>query len=620
MVSPLWKACFDGDIEKVNELLREPSIDIELKDHTGVTPLIVAVRNGHYDVVKALLERGADPLNGSSQARPDQYTSDPAILDLLNYAQNKVTPNGVATHEVAYSQDASHDADKAYYPSPPPSGPYSYYPTINPALSAVGEGGVYYPPAPPQSASEMASVNNIGNLPPPEIARLIPCRYFPACRYGVQCLFAHPQPTYYQGSVPPSIPYPGYDPMGAPYAPPYYPVAQSYHQQNGVHPMSPVSPPPSGPHMMHSRSASEVLSPSQAHFSPNGLTPSVPYGSLPPSGYPHTPIPMSLPPPPHLHHQSHPPPAPQSPPNMYHNPSAAPPFVVHQDAPGQYSQLPNPVNYQDIDGTIKSPPSNGQTDTYPPQPVHRDGVGHHRRGTGARRGTFASRKPPCSFFPSGRCKNGDDCRFPHLMPDNSGPHHHNSYFAGRGAASRSRGSINGVATVAEKLEGLTFRNDSSHTSVSDGSSDPVSRPKFQQGVKHHNVGINNAHGNKKFAYVKPQRVPNADEFPVLAGSTTPPSRGSGHHSNGTGHSGPTAAQVLQAPPPARKEGSKESSKESSTRGATPDPVPVKGKPEVNGSSNQPVVASEPSAHKLPLSFAAITTAAAEGPKEVSVPA
>lgn len=202
------------------------------------------------------------------------------------------------------------------------------------------------------------------------------------------------------------------------------------------------------------------------------------------------------------------------------------------------------------------------------------------------------------------------------MPDNSGPHHHNFYFAGRGAASRSRGSINGVATVAEKLEGLTFRNDSSHTSVSDGSSDPVSRPKFQQGVKHHNVGINNAHGNKKFAYVKPQRVPNADEFPVLAGSTTPPSRGSGHHSNGTGHSGPTAAQVLQAPPPARKEGSKESS----TRGATPDPVPVKGKPEVNGSSNQPVVASEPSAHKLPLSFAAITTAAAEGPKEVSVPA
>ena len=38
MVSPLWKACFDGDIEKVNELLREPSIDIELKGEFSRVP------------------------------------------------------------------------------------------------------------------------------------------------------------------------------------------------------------------------------------------------------------------------------------------------------------------------------------------------------------------------------------------------------------------------------------------------------------------------------------------------------------------------------------------------------------------------------------------------------
>lgn len=151
------------------------------------------------------------------------------------------------------------------------------------------------------------------------------------------------------------------------------------------------------------------------------------------------------------------------------------------------------------------------------------------------------------------------------------------------------------------------------------------------------MGINNIHGNKKIAAVKQQRVPNADEFPVLAGSTTPPSRGPGQNGflpNGIGHSGPTAAQVLQAPPPTRKEGSKESS----TRGATPDPIPAKvlilltfnsiissgmssqGKPDVNGSSDQPVFTSEPPVHKLPISFAAITTAAPEGPKEVSVPA
>ena len=79
MVSPIWKAASEGDLEKVKELLNEPSsIDIEIKgqpyefslstaphltgisstDHTGATPLIQAVRNGHRDVVKELLQTG----------------------------------------------------------------------------------------------------------------------------------------------------------------------------------------------------------------------------------------------------------------------------------------------------------------------------------------------------------------------------------------------------------------------------------------------------------------------------------------------------------------------------------------------------------------------------------
>lgn len=64
---------------------------------------------------------------------------------------------------------------------------------------------------------------------------------------------------------------------------------------------------------------------------------------------------------------------------------------------------------------------------------------------------------------------------------------------------------------------------------------------------------------------KPQRVPSADEFPVLAGSSTPPLRSPG--ANGTflnGHGGPTAAQVLQAPAPHKKES------QPGTRGGSPD--------------------------------------------------
>lgn len=90
MVSALWKAASEGDLQAVNEFLEHASaLDIELKgmclylsisqvslhlllsnifhaivpacirlDHTGVTPLIEAIKNGHVDVVRALLGKG----------------------------------------------------------------------------------------------------------------------------------------------------------------------------------------------------------------------------------------------------------------------------------------------------------------------------------------------------------------------------------------------------------------------------------------------------------------------------------------------------------------------------------------------------------------------------------
>ena len=60
-----------------------------------------------------------------------------------------------------------------------------------------------------------------------------------------------------------------------------------------------------------------------------------------------------------------------------------------------------------------------------------------------------------------------------------------------------------------------------------------------------------------------QRIPSADDFPVLAGSTTPPARSPGY----SPLNGPTAAQVLQAPPPARKDSSKSSTHSHSSKGA-----------------------------------------------------
>lgn len=78
MVSAIWNAASEGNLDAVKQLLQDhPSIDIEIKglqqlakskrcvqltcsptDHSGATPLIQAVRNGHIDVVAELLTVG----------------------------------------------------------------------------------------------------------------------------------------------------------------------------------------------------------------------------------------------------------------------------------------------------------------------------------------------------------------------------------------------------------------------------------------------------------------------------------------------------------------------------------------------------------------------------------
>ncbi len=352
---------------------------------------------------------GADPSNGY----PEQYTADRVILDLLAQAKNKPLPTSVPSAEPIYPHDGNDDSQKVYYPPPPPEA-YSYYPPINPSLQATPDGtGFYPPPPPPQSMGEGHSPGGLNNLPPPEVARFIPCRYFPACRYGPSCIFAHPPQTYYPAGGPPPAQYPPYEPMAAPPYPPNYYPPPNFQQPSGPHPMAPMSPPPGPPHMVHGRSASEVVTPTQGPFSPNGIPPPVPYGPISPSAYPHPapmPVPLSIPPLPPLHHQPQmPPPGPQSPTNFV--PSPATPFSVPPEGPGIYppQQLPMPngnVSFPpEIEGMPKPQQSapEGFNNNIPP--IHRDGSMHSRRGAG-RRASFGKPKPPCLFFPAGRCKNG----------------------------------------------------------------------------------------------------------------------------------------------------------------------------------------------------------------------
>ncbi|PFH54849.1 hypothetical protein AMATHDRAFT_72605 [Amanita thiersii Skay4041] len=615
MVSPLWKACSQGDLTAVCDLLNDAStVDIEIKDHTGVTPLIEAIRNAHVEVVRALLDKGADPTNSSSQGPPEHHTSDPVIIELLSQAQRKM--NQSSSQENTYQLESSEDADKRYY-----APPYPYYPTLSAPPPPMPDGApMYYPPPPPPVAGENHAAGGIGNLPPPEIARFIPCRYFPACRYGSSCIFAHPQTPYYQGPMPPPQ-YPPYDPSlnAQPFAPNYYAVSPpAFQPPNGVPHMTPISP-PGPPQIVHGRSPSEVAPPSQNPYTANGVP--LPYNSMPPSVYPHqgqVPLPMSVPPLPTVHHLPplHPP-GPQSPSTLYNQaPLPTPMFNGPQDNSNSYPPpLPPsvPLAYPEINGDSKASSSNAQSDGFGLAPhAQRDGIPHGRRGTG-RGGSFGGRKPACIFFPSGRCKNGDDCRFPHVLPDSTNSQTP-SFYSNRGTArGRSYGTANGFAAIDEKLANMNIRDVYNHHHSSGG------RSRFNQGSKnYHGSSMNGIHTHKKgFTPVK-QRVPNADEFPVLGGSITPPNR----NTNGLPNGAPTAAQVLQAPPPTRKDTS-----QSSTRGTTPDFSRVNGVKdifnivaEVPASSPITTEQSQQVTNKLPVSFAAAANSNTDVSKEVSVSA
>ena len=127
----------------------------------------------------------------TSHGSIEQLTTDATILELLTSAREK---KAQADRDAA-SADATlgNNAEQSYTPpvpggypqdypgygQAPPPGSYMYYPPPFPgALLPDGTTAPYYPPPPPPTGvSQHPEGTGNGSLPPPEIARLIPCRY-----------------------------------------------------------------------------------------------------------------------------------------------------------------------------------------------------------------------------------------------------------------------------------------------------------------------------------------------------------------------------------------------------------------------------------------------------------
>jgi hypothetical protein len=189
----------------------------------------------------------------------------------------------------------------------------------------------------------------------------------------------------------------------------------------------------------------------------------------------------------------------------------------------------------------------------------------------------------------------DACRFAHVVPEANGSWHAPHFGNGNGKGPR-RPHVphppqpNGTTGLEEKMANVSVQDVPAQANGAPAAA-PAHRAQPSEGGNNNgtanNANSHNGHGprygsggfrphnhshgrfDKRASGPAPapppvkQRLPSADDFPVLSGSTTPPLRSPGV--NGVSN-GPTAAQILSAPAPRR---------EASTRTASPDSTKVR---------------------------------------------
>lgn len=312
-------------------------------------------------------------------------------------------------------------------------------------------------------------------------------------------MFQHPTGPYFQSSMPPPAQYHApYDPMAQPPYGGYYPVPQAHYGPGGVPQMpNAMSPPPApAPHQSpstmpnHVRNASEVVSHPQVPFSPSAPPPPMPFTMPMPATYsqpgqgPHPSVPVGMPPflPP-AQHGAVPPPQPNG--SIY-----SPTSPVVQSA-GPHRREPSLAGIPNGNAPHTAG-VDGRHDVYMNGRGPRNGTGHARResmrrGPQTAGGPGLNRRPPCAFFPTGRCRNGyvifafvkirflgvelipcfsDSCKFPHVLPDGNeaGITHIGPKFGSRNRAHTHEPSEN----LHEKMAGLDLRTVSFHFSKCSG--------------------------------------------------------------------------------------------------------------------------------------------------------
>jgi len=326
--------------------------------NTGCTPIVLAIRGNFVEVVRELLSAGAI-------VPPPGITNDPTMLSLLY-------PQHMYSHGPPQFMHPQHMAIPEFYP----------------------QQGFYDPRQAQQQQQQQQQQQ--ANLPPAEVAKTIPCRNYPNCKYGSSCVFLHPRAPFYPGPGGPGFGYEGY--QG------FQPMPYFNPQANGFQPQQPQqqvegeqSQPQFQPDMAQDNNEVNGQQPQfndqhQQHSLSGAPAPFVPFG-------------MTSPPPAQFGL------SPMSPPMM--------PMPMSPHDAAFFAQSPP-------NGMMPPPPSSGfnprrlsnngfQKPFHGKKPSFSGGPRPWAPGSRAAAGGWKDgTPPPCAFFAQSKCRNGEFCKFPHI--------------------------------------------------------------------------------------------------------------------------------------------------------------------------------------------------------------
>ncbi|OCF42032.1 hypothetical protein I317_04118 [Kwoniella heveanensis CBS 569] len=426
----LHVACAEGKLDDVRAILSRGLEGLESLDvNTGCTPIVLAIRGNHHDVVRELLSAGAI-------IPPPGLTNDPLMFSIL-YPQPMY---GMPPQFMGMPPQDFYAPQPPFYPGQP-DGRFMPPPPAGPA-------------GPRKDAGALASPNgNHNNLPPAEVSKTIPCRNFPNCKYGASCVFFHPGgPRQFFPAGPAGGPNGSFVPQGyeGGYSGPYPPPGPYFVPQNGQYP-NPAFAPEQTPTQASLNPASEIPEQQQQqlqHDQTQTQTAPVPVPA-PSQHVPSAIAPVFVPgfqaiPGPADSMTSPPPPSqfglsPMSPSMLGTSLPSIPPaeaFFAAASPPNGFIPPPPPAgaaaglngaphaharrqshgqNFgQQQFGAPGKPFGHGKKPSFSGGPKPWMGRQAAQNGSAKLGGWKDGNPPPCAFYAQGNCRNGEFCKFPHI--------------------------------------------------------------------------------------------------------------------------------------------------------------------------------------------------------------